>query len=55
MKKTLNLLLAGLCVFFFAACENPQQGEQNEDDKTEQGGTGNTGDIFKKDFPFVED
>ncbi|MBR5140961.1 MAG: hypothetical protein IKW55_00575 [Bacteroidales bacterium] len=55
MKKTLNLLLAGLCVFFFAACENPQQGEQNEDDKTEQGGTGNTGDIFKKDFPFIED
>ena len=55
MKKTLNLLLAGLCVFFFGACENPQQGEQNEDDKTEQGGTGNTGDIFKKDFPFVED
>ena len=55
MKKTLNLLLAGLCVFFFAACENPQQGEQPEDDKTEQGGTGNTGDIFKKDFPFVED
>lgn len=55
MKKTLNLLLSGLCVFFFAACENPQQGEQNEDDKTEQGGTGNTGDIFKKDFPFVED
>ena len=55
MKKTLNLLLAGLCVFFFAACENPQQGEQNEDDKTEQGGTGNTGDIFRKDFPFVED
>ena len=55
MKKTLNLLLAGLCVFFFAACENPQQGEQNEDDKTEQGDTGNTGDIFKKDFPFVED
>ena len=55
MKKTLNLLLAGFCVFFFAACENPQQGEQNEDDKTEQGGTGNTGDIFKKDFPFIED
>ena len=60
MKKTLNLLLAGLCVVFFAACDQ-QQPEEPKDEETEQpgntpgdnenengneneGGSGNTGD-----------
>ena len=60
MKKTLNLLLAGLCVVFFAACDQ-QQPEEPKDEDTEQpgntpgdnenengneneGGSGNTGD-----------
>ena len=60
MKKTLNLLLAGLCVVFFAACEQPQPEDDPKDEQTEQPGGnenenlgGNTGDKPQQfEFPF---
>ncbi|MBR5103461.1 MAG: hypothetical protein IKZ08_01885 [Bacteroidales bacterium] len=50
MKKTFNVFLAGLCIFLFAACEAPRPIQGGNE--TEQNGTA---DIFKKDFPFVEE
>lgn len=51
MKKTLNLLLAGLCVVFFAACD-PQE-VKPEDEKTENPGGSNTGEKPEVEFPYV--
>lgn len=51
MKKTLNLLLAGLCVVFFAACD-PQE-VKPEDEETENPGGSNTGEKPEAVFPYV--
>ena len=51
MKKTLNLLLAGLCVVFFAACD-PQE-VKPEDEETENPGGSNTGEKPEAEFPYV--
>ena len=68
MKKTFNLLLAGLCVFFLASCEEPKPVEPNDDPTTENpggednkdengnennGDSGNTGDKPQQfEFPY---
>ena len=64
MKRILNVLLAGLLVFGLAACDKPKPEDEGKDDgKTEnpgidnpdKPGSGNTGDIDKSEFPFVEE
>ena len=59
MKKTLNLLLAGLCVFFIAACEQPQPDDDPTDDDTEQTEEKEDEEDSDKpqefEFPFVAD
>ena len=59
MKKALNLLLAGLCVFFFAACEQPQPDDDPTDEDTEQTEENEEEEDSDKpqefEFPFVAD
>lgn len=64
MKKILNVLLAGLLIFGLAACDKPKPEDEGKDDgKTEnpgidnpdKPGSGNTGDIDKVEFPFIEE
>ena len=51
MKKAINLLLAGLCVVFFAACD-PQEVKPN-DEETENPDGSNTGEKPEAEFPYV--
>ena len=64
MKRILNVLLAGLLIFGLAACDKPKPEDEGKDDgKTENTGidnpenpgSGNTGDIDKFEFPFIEE
>ena len=62
MKRILNVLLAGLLIFGLAACDKPKPEEDGKDDGTtenpgnpENPGSGNTGDIDKFEFPFIEE
>lgn len=70
MKKTFNLLLAGMLAFCLAACEEPQPPvDDDKDDGTEtpvgpdngdgnggqEGNQGNTGKPQQFEFPFYED
>ena len=62
MKKIFNLLMIGLMVLWAASCDKPQPEPDNDDENTETpvdpgtgegGDQGNTGDLPKKEFPFV--